>query len=87
VGRISSQYKIGTLRLDAVKDEINAGRPVLAAVQNAFPARMILIYGYTTDGRVMIHDPHVGTVAVPIGYDFNYADPIHWNETVYAFGQ
>jgi len=58
---------------------------VLAAVRDAFPARRILLYGYTTDGRVLIHDPHVGTVSAPIRFDFTYADPFHWNETLYAF--
>lgn len=87
---IESEYDFNPQQLSTVKAEILAGRPVVVSFDEgievnydgSFPGHSALIFGFTSEDHLLIHDPHFGTFVVPAQADLGYAPKTLWNESL-----
>ena len=83
-GGLTTQHLQRALTLAELKAELDARRPVMAGYQGSFGGHVVMIYGYDTQDRIMIHDPYYGTFLVPYAQTMSYAGTMLWSDTLYA---
>jgi hypothetical protein len=81
-GNITSSLHPGPLPLQAVRAELDAGRPMIAAYQGSFIGHVVIIYGYDANNNILIHDPALGDFVVPYGASFFYNGQMTWVATI-----
>lgn len=84
--RISSQWTSTPLSYSQVRQEIDSGRPLILGYRNSFSGHVVVLYGYTSNGEVMIYDPYFGPFTLPFGTSFVYGSgysAMRWAETFY----
>jgi hypothetical protein len=76
----------GPISLQAVQNEINAGRPIIVAYRGSMAGHVVVLYGYDAAGNVYIRDPLFGSFVVPYGASFTYHGQLFWSDTIYGIG-
>ncbi len=83
-GRLTSSLRGGPLSLNEIRNEIDLGRPIIAAYRGAFSGHVVVVYGYDSSGNIYIHDPYYGTFIVPYAATFYYNNgQLVWYDTIY----
>jgi hypothetical protein len=80
---IASELRNGPLTLQEIRAEIDAGRPMILAYQGSFAGHVVVLYGYSDNGFVLIHDPYYGTFTVPFTQTFVYGGQLGWVGTIW----
>ena len=83
VAGLSSQYVPSPLSLPALRNEIDAGRPVIIGYRGSFGGHVVVVHGYDTRGGLYILDPFYGPFShVPYGTAFSYSGTHFWSESI-----
>jgi hypothetical protein len=79
---IGSQRTYSAVSFDVVRQELDAGRPLILAYGNSFAGHAVVLYGYDALGRVDIYDPYFGVyTGLPFGTTFSYGN-FRWSDTL-----
>lgn len=84
---IYSQWLQSAFSFEQVKQEIDEGRPLILGYRNSFSGHVVVVYGYTQSGELLIYDPYFGPFTVPYGTSFSYGsgyNTMYWSETFYS---
>jgi hypothetical protein len=84
---IYSRWVQSALTFEQVKNEINAGRPLIIGYRNSFSGHVVVVYGYTHNSELLIYDPYFGQFTLPYGASFSYGSgyaAMYWSETFYS---
>lgn len=70
------------LTLGEARAEIDAGRPFIIGYSGSFFGHVVVVFGYSEAGELLIHDPNYGTVRVPYDLTFLYSGSALWTDTI-----
>ena len=82
LGGLNSYVNHGPLSFSQIVQEINAGRPMIVSYSGSFIGHVVVLYGYSDDGRIYIHDPFYGTFVEPYANTFVYSGQLFWSATI-----
>ena len=75
---------VNALTFAQIRDEIDAGRPVMPVLTNSFPGHIVVLYGYDPQTEeIYVCDPFFGDFILPYDVTFDYGvDPLNWGTTL-----
>ena len=77
LGGLPAQVVSGPLTFQQIQTLISQGTPVIVQYESPYlnEGHFVVIYGYTSDGNLLIDDPILGQFNVPYGSSFEYGAP------------